>query len=158
MNDRIHESNAQHFTATITKSGNKAMIVLPFDPNQVWATKEQHHITGSVNGYTVRGPLGFDGTQYYVSLGVAWRRDNGLDGATSVEVVLAPEGPQSSTMASDIVVALDAEPQARTYFEGLATFYRKNYVRWIEGAKRPATRSARIAEMIRLLKDGQKER
>ena len=51
-----------------------------------------------------------------------------------------------------------SEPEARAFFESLATFYRNGYVRWIEGAKRPETRSARIAEMLGLLRGGQKQR
>jgi len=40
----------------------------------------------------------------------------------------------------------------------LATFYRNGYLRWIGGVKRPETRSARIAEMLSLLKAGKKQR
>jgi uncharacterized protein YdeI (YjbR/CyaY-like superfamily) len=40
----------------------------------------------------------------------------------------------------------------------LATFYRNNYIRWIESAKRPETRRGRIAEMVDLLKAGTKQR
>jgi hypothetical protein len=36
--------------------------------------------------------------------------------------------------------------------------YRNGYLRWIEGAKRPETRSARIAETLGLLKAGKKQR
>lgn len=52
----------------------------------------------------------------------------------------------------------DAEPEAKAFFDSLATFYRKNYIRWIESAKRPETRGARIAEMVTLLKAGQKQK
>jgi uncharacterized protein YdeI (YjbR/CyaY-like superfamily) len=54
--------------------------------------------------------------------------------------------------------ALEAEPQARTFFESLATFYRNTYIKWIESAKRPETRAARIKEMIELLKAGKKQK
>lgn len=48
--------------------------------------------------------------------------------------------------------------EAKAFFEGLATFYRNGYLRWIEGAKRPETRSARIVEVLGLLKAGKKQR
>ncbi len=73
-------------------------------------------------------------------------------------MVLTPEGLQADTLASDIVAALESEPEARTFFESLATFYRNGYVRWIESAKRPQTRSARITELLSLLKAGKKQR
>jgi uncharacterized protein YdeI (YjbR/CyaY-like superfamily) len=63
----------------------------------------------------------------------------------------------ASSSATTILAALDSEPEAGAFFESLATFYRNGYLRWIEGAKRPETRSARIAEMLRLLKAGKKQ-
>lgn len=148
----------QHFTATVATSGTRTLIEIPFDPNEVWGVKQRHYVRGSIDGHTIRGSLGSDGTRYFLPLGAVWRRDNGIEAGMTVEVFLTPEGPQASTMASDIVAALDSDPQARTFFESLATFYRNNYMRWIESAKRPETRSARIAEMVRLLKTGIKQR
>jgi hypothetical protein len=148
----------QRFNTTIAKSGSRTFIAIPFNPNEVWGVKQRHHITGTINGCGVRGSLGSDGTQYFLPLGAAWRGDNDLDAGTVVEVVLSPEGPQMEQLAADVSAALDAEPAAKAFFEGLATFYRKGYMRWIEGAKRPETRSARIAEMIELLKAGKKQK
>jgi uncharacterized protein YdeI (YjbR/CyaY-like superfamily) len=75
-----------------------------------------------------------------------------------VEVVLLPEGPQSGALAPDITTALQAEPAAGKFFDSLPTFYRKNYMRWIDSAKRAETRATRIREMVQLLKEGKRER
>ena len=133
-------------------------IPLPFNPNDVWGVKRRHYITGSVNGHAVRGSLGSDGTQYFLPLGAAWRRGCGLDAGSKVDVVLSPEGLQSENLSTDVASALDADPQAKAFFESLATFYRNTYIKWIESAKRPDTRAARIAEMIKLLKAGKKQK
>jgi hypothetical protein len=148
----------QRFKATVARSGSRTYVALPFDPNEVWGVKQRHHITGSVNSCGVRGSLGSDGNHYFLLLGAAWRRDTGVEAGAEVEVVLAPEGPQTDTLAPDIVAALESDTQARAFFESLATFYRNGYVRWIESAKRPQTRNARIAEMLSLLKAGKKQR
>lgn len=148
----------QRFKTMVAKAGSRTFIAIPFNPNEVWGVKQRHHITGSVNGCGVRGSLGSDGSQYFLPLGAAWRRDNGVEAGTEVEVVLASEGPQTDALAPDILTALEREPDARAFFESLATFYRNGYLRWIEGAKRPETRSARIAEMLSLLKAGKKQR
>ncbi len=148
----------QRFKTTIAKSGSRTFIAIPFNPNEVWGVKQRHHITGSVNGCGVRGSLGSDGTQFFLPLGAAWRRDNGLEAGATVDVVLSPEGPQSEQLAPDVASALDAEPEAKAFFEGLATFYRNSYIKWIESAKRPETRAARIEEMVRLLKAGKKQK
>jgi hypothetical protein len=148
----------QRFKAIVTKSGTRTFIAIPFNPNEVWGVKPRHHITGSVNGCAVRGSLGSDGAQFFLPLGAAWRRDNGVDVGAEVDVVLSPEGPQSEGLSPDVASALDAEPDAKAFFEGLATFYRNTYIKWIESAKRPETRAARIAEMVQLLKEGKKQK
>lgn len=148
----------QHFKTVIAKSGTRVFVPIPFNPNDVWGVKQRHYITGTVNGLGVRGSLGSDGKQYFLILGAAWRRDCGIDVGTKVDVVLSPEGPQSENMSADVMDALDAEPKAKAFFDSLATFYRKNFIRWIESAKKPETRTARIAEMISLLKAGKKQK
>ena len=41
----------------------------------------------------------------------------------------------------------------------MARFYRRGYLRWIDGTKRrPDVRAARIAEVVSLLEAGHKER
>jgi hypothetical protein len=150
--------STQRFDAVIEKSGTKHFIVLPFDPNNVWGDKQRHDITGTVNGCDIRGPLGLEEGAYVLSLGPAWRRDHQLEAGAAVAVVLDSEGPQVDALAPDLSEALSAHAQARTFFESLPTFYRKNYIRWVEGAKRPETRSARIAEMIKLLDAGKREK
>jgi hypothetical protein len=148
----------QHFQTVVAKIGTRVFVPIPFNPNDVWGVKQRHYITGTVNGLNIRGSLGSDGTQYFIILGAAWRRDCGIDAGTKVDVVLSPEGPQSENMSEDVTNALNAEPKAKEFFESLATFYRKNYIRWIESAKKPETRTARIKEMISLLKAGKRQK
>ena len=146
----------------IARAGTKTFIYLPFNSNEVWGVKERHHITGSVNGHDVRGALSSEdisqSTQFFLPLGAAWLRGKGLEAGSEVEVVLSPEGPQSEQLSPDVAQALHAEPQAKAFFDSLATFYRNTYIKWIESAKRPDTRSARIAQMVKLLRAGKKQK
>jgi len=148
----------QHFESIIKKSGARAFISIPFDPNEVWGSKQRHYITGTVNGRKVRGSLGLDESNYFLSLGAAWRRDNKLDVGARVDVILSPEGPQTESMSPDIANSLEANPRAKAFFQSLATFYRRNYIKWIESAKHSETRSKRIVEMVKLLEAGQREK
>ena len=76
-----------------------------------------------------------------------------------VIVELAPEGPQRGDLADDIAAALAADPAAGAFFDTLAQFYRKAYLRWIDSTtRRPDLRTARIAEVVSLLAAGVKER
>ncbi len=139
----------QTFKAVITLSGTRAIITLPFDPNKVWGIRARHYASGTIDGHRFRGLLEPAGVGFFFALGPAWRRDNELEAGATVEVVLYPDGVQVSDLSPDVAQALEAEPDARTRFESLASGYRRNIVRWIESAKRAETRAARIKQMLR---------
>ena len=149
----------KEFTATAEgRPGGGIAIKLPFDPSAVWGERERYDVTGTINGHRVRGNLTSRAGGHVLGLGPAWCRAGTIVDGVQVVVVLAPEGPQLGAMAEDIATALGAEPAARRFFESLPTFYRKNFMRWIDAAKRPETRAKRIAETVATLKSGKRER
>jgi hypothetical protein len=151
---------ARRFTATVSANGrDRVFVPVPFDPDQVWGVKPRHHVAGVINGRRFRGIIEVVGADRGVVLGPAWRRDHGVSLGDHVDVVLSPEGPQRGDLAEDIATALDANPAAAAFFDSLAQFYRRAYLRWVDGTKRrPELRAARIAEMIDLLAAGIKQR
>ena len=134
-------------------------IRIPFEPATEWGDRDRYDLSGTIDGHRFRGKLTPRDDAYYLELGPSWcdRRAHFADGQ-SVAVSLAPEGPQVATVAADIAAALEAEPAARRLFESLPTFYRKNFMRWIDDARRPETRARRIAETVATLKAGKRER
>lgn len=137
----------------------KARVPVPFDPNEVWGFKGEHHVGGTIAGMAVRGSIVRDEVGWSFSLGPAWLRDCPIGPGDRVEVTVAPEGPQRSDLAPDVSAALDANPPAGAFFDSLAQFYRNGYLRWIDATKRrPEVRVQRIAEVVRLLSAGAKER
>ncbi len=148
------------FTATVTiDAKGRVVLALPFEPDARWGAKARHHITGTVAGRRVRGSLEQTPAGHVLALGPAWQRDAGLVAGSEVSVTLAPEGPQRDDLAPDVVAALAADPVAAAFFDSLATFYRKGYLRWVDATtRRPDVRAARLEEMIALLRAGRKER
>ncbi len=137
----------------------KARVPVPFDPNEVWGAKMEHYVGGTIAGMRVRGSVGKDDAGWSFSLGPAWLRDSLVGPGDIVEVVISPEGPQRSDLDPDLSVALEANTAAGAFFDSLAQFYRNGYLRWIDGTRRrPDVRAERIAEVIRLLSSGVKER
>ncbi|WP_020576285.1 YdeI/OmpD-associated family protein [Actinopolymorpha alba] len=149
-----------NFTATvIAGSRQRALIPLPFDPDEEWGRKRTHRVGGTINGAKVRAIIEHSGDGPCIVLTPMWRRDSGVSAGDEVTVTLTPEGPQRADLAPDVAAALDAEPAAAEFFDSLAQFYRKAYLRWIDATKRrPDIRAERITEMIELLKAGKKER
>jgi hypothetical protein len=150
----------QSFRARLEGSEKgRVYVVVLFDPRKVWGERDRYHIRGTINGRVVRGALQKFAKGYFLPLGPAWRRDAGFQLGAEVDVTLTLEGPQSDALAPDISAALAADPAAKRFFDGLASFYRKNYLRWIDATKRsPETRAQRIAELVRLMKGGVKQR
>ena len=135
------------------------LIPVPYDPDAVWGVKPRHHIRGSVNGMPVRGVIERFGDGYGFTLGPAWLRDCGLAAGDAVTVDIEPEGPRRADLAEDVAAALGANSAAAAFFDSLAQFYRRAYLRWIDATKRrPDLRPQRIAEMVQLLEAGHKQR
>lgn len=150
---------SQTFTADVVTRGRRVMAPLPFDPDDVWGQRPQHHVAGTVNGRSVRAVVETLDDGWGILLGPAWRRDCGIAPGDSVMVTLAPEGPQLDDLADDLRAALGAEPAANEFWLTLAQFYRRSYIRWIEATKRrPDVRAERIAAVVGWLKDGVKQR
>ena len=148
------------FTAIVRADRRRRVLVpLPFVPDDIWGPRREHHVSGTVNGMGVRAVIEPFEDGHGILLGPAWRRDCGIGPGDEVTVDLAPEGPQRGELASDIAAALDAEPAAGEFFDSLAQFYRRAYLRRIDATKRrPDVRAARIAELVEFLKAGHKER
>jgi uncharacterized protein YdeI (YjbR/CyaY-like superfamily) len=54
----------------------------------------------------------------------------------------------------ELQAAFADEPELRAFFERLSYTHRKEYVRWIEEAKREETRRTRAAKAVAMLRDG----
>ncbi len=150
----------KRFRATIagTEKG-RAYLSLPFDPQVLWGARGNYYVAGTINGVKFRGRWDQSSMGYFLPLGPAWRRSAGLRAGDSVEVAIGDEHPPREALATDVNAALEADPEAGRFFDALAGFYRKNYLRWIDGTRRrPDLRAARIEEFIGLLKAGRKQR
>jgi hypothetical protein len=150
----------QRFRARIVAvSGDRGVIAVPFDPDQMWGAKAKHPVNGTINGRRLRGTITRGGSGWEFILSRSRMSDPVIAASGEVDIELAPEGPQRGDLASDVAAALEADPAAAAFFDTLAQFYRKAYLRWIDATnRRPDVRAARIAEVVGLLAAGIKER
>ena len=150
----------QRFGAQVSAGPRgRAVIVVPFDPDEVWGAKAEHPVGGTVAGRPVRGTLLPGDSGWAFSMGPAWLRDTYVAVGDEVTVELEPEGPQRGDLADDVAAALAANPAAAAFFDTLAQFYRRAYLRWIDATtRRPDLRAERIAQVVDLLAAGIKER
>jgi hypothetical protein len=127
----------QRFDARVAAGPRgRGVIAVPFDPDEVWGAKAEHPAGGTINGRHVRGTIAPDGSGWAFTLSPMWMRGAEVAAGDDVMVELGPEGPQRGDLADDIAAALEASPAAAAFFDTLAQFYRKAYLRWIDATNR----------------------
>ena len=133
-------------------------VVVPFSVPEVYGTRGQVPVQVTFDGYPYQGsitPLG-DG---YHALHVLKqiRKAVGKTIGDTVRVTLSRNVVERQMMTPDDLAAqLATNPQAAAYFQKLAYSHQREFVRWLEGAKRPETRAHRLAQTIELLGQGRK--
>jgi Bacteriocin-protection, YdeI or OmpD-Associated/Domain of unknown function (DUF1905) len=151
---------SQRFRAVVAAGPRgSAVITMPFDPDESWGAKAEHPVAGTIGHCRTRTRLVPADGGWVLPLAAKRLQDMGMAIGDEVTVELAPEGPQRGDLADDIAAALAASPAAGAFFDTLAQFYRKAYLRWIDATtRRPDLRAARIAEVVGLLEAGIKQR
>jgi hypothetical protein len=125
---------------------------VPFDPKAELG-KVRAPVRVTINGFTLRTTIARMGGRTFVGLNRAARDGTGVAAGDRVAVELvADDEPRTVEVPPDLAAALDGEPRA--FFDSLSYTHRKEYVRWIGGAKREATRLSRIAKAVEMLRAG----
>lgn len=94
-----------------------------------------------------------------VPLNAQNRAAAGVSAGDEVEVdIEADHEPREVIVPADLATALGHDAVARASFEGLAYTHRKEWVRWLEDAKKADTRTARITKTVAALRAGTRTR
>jgi antitoxin component of MazEF toxin-antitoxin module len=144
------------FRTTIVQSGkNTTGIQVPGEVMEALGAGKRPAVTVTVNGYRYRSTVASMGGVAMVSLSAEHRAGAGVAGGDEVEVDLELDtAPREVEVPADLAAALDAEPAARSAFDGLSYSNRSWHVLQVTGAKTDETRRRRIARSVDLLKQG----
>ena len=144
------------FQAVIEDAGNGgAFIRLPFDVKSVFG-KKRVKVKALIDGEPYRGSLVRMGMDCEI-LGVlkSIREKIGKTVGDTVEVVLEEDSEERVVQVpEDLTQALADNPLAQDYFNKLSYTHKKEYVQWVEDAKRLETRQHRVNKVIELLTQG----
>ncbi len=111
----------------------------------------------TVEGYTYRTTVAPMGGAFWIPLAAEHREAAGVRAEQEVEVsVELDTAPREVRVPDDLAAAF--QDDVRTAFDGLAFSHRKEWVRWVEEAKKPETRAARIDRTVESLRAGKKTR
>jgi hypothetical protein len=123
-------------------------IYLPFDPREAFG-RARAPVRGTINGAPFRSTVAVYGGRALIPVRKELREAAGAKAGDTVHVVMEPDdAPRGVEIPKDLAASLDADPTVRERFDALSFTHRKEYVEWVEGAKKPDTRERRIRQTV----------
>jgi hypothetical protein len=145
----------QTFTGTIQNAGGGgAFVEVPFDVETAFGSKKPK-IKAMIEGVPYRGLLTRMGTDCHI-LGIRKEIREQIGKTFGDEVTVTVESdtePRLVEVPAELTEALKMEKEARAFFEKLSYTHQREYVTWINEAKKEETRQNRIAKTIEMLKE-----
>jgi hypothetical protein len=144
------------FESTVELGGKTATgIQVPDEVIAALGTSKRPPVTITVNGYTYRTTAVRMGGAFYVPLAAENREAAGVAAGDAITVEIENDtAPREVTLPDDLAAAMD--DVARSAYDGLSYTHRKEWVRWVEEAKKPETRATRIEKTVAGLQAGKK--
>jgi hypothetical protein len=146
----------QEFDALLEPEGAWTFLRAPFSVEEVFGSRARVPIKGTINGFAFQGslfPMG-NGT-HCLMVNKTMQKGAGAKPGDTVHMVITKDtSTRTVKVPRDFRQALAKHPAAREYFEKLAYTHRKDYVDWIESAKKEETRQRRIDKAVLKLMEG----
>lgn len=149
------------FKAIIKQNGNMnaAFVEFPFSTEELFNKKGQVKIKAIFdNKVEYRGSLAKMNSDCHV-LGLTQeiRKQLGKTFGDEISVSLIEDKEERVVeIAEDIVLLFNENQDAKVLFDKMSYTHKKEYIRWIEDAKKPETRENRKLKMIQMILDGKK--
>ena len=148
------------FTAMIQNAGGGgAFVEVPFDVEATFGSKRPK-VKAIIAGLPYRGILTRMGTDCHI-LGIRKeiREQIGKTFGDDVTIIVETDTePRVIEIPAVLKKAFRTDKEAKTFFEKLSYTHQKEYVTWIDEAKREETRQNRIAKTVEMLKEGKSSR
>jgi hypothetical protein len=147
------------FTAVIQNAGGGgAFVEVPFDVEKAFGSKKPK-VKATIDGIPYRGTLVRMGSERHLLLILkSIREQAGKTFGDDVHLTIeADTAPRVVEIPAELKQAFKTEKEAKGFFEKLSYSHQKEYVAWINDAKKEETRQARVIKTIEMLKKGKKE-
>jgi hypothetical protein len=144
------------FRSTVVLGGKTATgIPVPADVVESLGSGKRPPVVVTIGGYSYRTTVAPYSGEFWIPLAAEHRAAAGVAAGEDVVVGIDLDAaPREVALPDDLAAAMDDD--ARSAFDGLAPSHRKEWVRWVEEAKKAETRTARIAKTVEGLKAGRK--
>ena len=144
------------FESTVELGGKTATgIPVPEEVVAALGESKRPPVTITLNGYTYRTTAVRMGGRFLVPLSAEHREAAGVAAGDAVTVDLeADTAPREVALPADLEAAMD--DAARAAYDALSYTHRKEWVRWVEEAKKPETRATRVEKTVAGLREGRR--
>ncbi len=148
------------FRATVELGGKTATgIEVPEDVVAALGSGNRPAVTVTVGAHSYRTTVARMGGRFLVPLSAENRTAAGVAAGDQVDVDIEPDtASREVEVPADLADALAKDGAARATFDGLSFTHRKEWVRWVEEAKKPETRATRLGKTVESLHDGKRVR
>jgi hypothetical protein len=152
MENRLFE-----FDAEIKKHPdlNAGFIEFPHDVRKEFGGKSRVKVKAVLDNFIYRGLLvKMAGESHWLGITKQVRTAIGKNPGDIVHVIIEEDLEERTIeIPNDLLVLLMNEPETLDYFNNLSYTHKKEYVRWINDAKKEDTRKKRVKKAIHLLKE-----
>jgi hypothetical protein len=148
------------FTAEIKNAGGGgAFVEVPFDVEEAFGSKRPK-IKAMIEGVPYRGILTRMGSDHHMLIilkGIREQIDKTL--GDEVKITVEPDTePRVIELPKDLMKEFKKDREAKAFFDKLSYTHQREYIMWINEAKREETRQNRVMKTIEMLKQGKKAR
>ncbi|ROH95973.1 YdeI/OmpD-associated family protein [Chryseobacterium daecheongense] len=155
------KSEAIQFSAIIKQNGNMnaAFVEFPFSTEKLFGKKGQVKIKALFDdAIEYRGSLAkMKSDCHILGLTQKVRKQLGKTFGDEVSVSLIEDKEERTVdIADDIALVFNENQEAKELFDKMSYTHRKEYIRWIEEAKKAETRENRKGKMIQMILEGKK--
>lgn len=147
-------SRKQTFTAVIHNAGGGgAFVEVPFDVEKEFGSKRPR-VKAMIEGVPYRGILTRMGTECHLLIILKDIREQiGRTFGDEITITVEPDvEPRIIVIPAELKKAFKVEKEAKAFFDKLSYTHQKEYVNWINEAKKEETRQNRIVKTIDMLK------
>lgn len=111
----------------------------------------------TVGEHTYRTTVAAMGGRFLIPLSAQHRTAAGVAAGDQLDVEIALDTARRDVVVpADLADALGDDDRAQRFFAALAYTHRKEWVRWIEEAKKAETRQARITKAVEAMRAGKR--
>lgn len=130
--------------------GAWTFLTVPFSVEKVFGTKARLAVKGTINGFTFRSSLFPAGNgSHTMMVNKSLQKGAKAGAGDTVKVALEPgTALRTVPVPADLKKVLTQTKEANAAFDKLPYSHRKEYVDWIEDAKKPETRARRVQKAV----------